>query len=91
MRHSESHPGLQNHSVGEIYPWTIRGVGDSLQGFHCVSGEQGPRFYWYSDPIGPQLDFSTAYRFAELWVEDQRIGLDIIDAGRLADAIADAE
>ena len=84
MRHSNQYAGLQEHSVGEIYPWTIRGKGNTLQGFHCLTGEEGPRFRYDSELEG---SFTAAYRLAELWVEQQRIGLDVIDAARLADAI----
>jgi hypothetical protein len=26
----------------EIYPWSIRGLGDSCQAFHCLTGKTGP-------------------------------------------------
>ena len=90
--HHASHPGLQEHSVGEIYPWTIRGVNNTLQGFHCLTGEEGPRFSYVSDhfldvQVPAIRQFNDAHELAELWVEEQRIGLDIIDRGRLDEAI----
>lgn len=87
MKHSQQHLGLQEHSVGEIYPWTIRGKGNTLQGFHCITGEEGPRFRYYDSTAYRQ--FKEAYQLAELWVEKQIIGLDVIDAARLKDAIAE--
>jgi len=35
--------GLQLHSTGPLYPWTIRGVGDTCQAFNCLDGRTGPR------------------------------------------------
>ena len=84
--HHATHSGLQQHSVGEIYPWTVRGKGDTLQGFHCLTGEEGPRFQYTPSVEG---SFSNAHRLAELWIENERIGLDIIDSGRLEDGIRD--
>lgn len=41
MSHSAKHAGLQEHSVGELYPWSIKQVGDKYcQAFHAVNGEK---------------------------------------------------
>ncbi len=65
-RHHKNHIGLQEHSVGDIYPWSIVGKGTSGGGFapsktiwqpqQLVSGEQGPCF--------------TSHAAAEQWALD---------------------
>lgn len=69
MRHHNEHAGLQEHSVGSLYPWSIKRVGDKYQQpFHCITGEHGPAFYLTHYPY-PEID--SAYRAAERWVERQ--------------------
>jgi hypothetical protein len=52
--------GLQSHSIGELYPWTIRGYGESLQAFNCITGEQGVRHEY-----GKEVSFESAYNKAK--------------------------
>jgi hypothetical protein len=56
--------GLQKHSVGEIYPWTIRGVGDTCQAFNCIDGRTGTQH-----PYVPNVEGSHAAAYA-LAMED---------------------
>ena len=61
--HSAEHSSLQNHSVGEIYPYSIKRVGDSYyQPFHCITGEEGPKY---------DLSNRLAHSLAENWALDQ--------------------
>lgn len=51
MAHVEA-SGLQKHSVGELYPWTIAGRGVNpvqWQAQNLVSGCKGPRRKLYSE------------------------------------------
>lgn len=45
--------GLQEHSKGELYPYTVIAVGklDALQFqvMHCVTGQQGQRWNTYEE------------------------------------------
>ena len=69
--HSEAFPGLQNHSVGEIYPWTITRVGDQFeQPLHCLTGRKGPEFL-----LGTTKNGQSAYKQAELWCK-QDLGIE---------------
>lgn len=50
-QHSDTHKGLQNHSIGDAYPWTISAV-DTSKGLYwyawnCVSGEKLDRWVTY--------------------------------------------
>lgn len=66
MRHSKQHSGLQDHSVGELYPWSIVQIGDQfVQARHGITGEQGPEFTMES------MDSRHAYKLAEHWVKDK--------------------
>ena len=50
-RHNNRHVGLQNHSLGEHYPWTISAKGypdHKWHPFHCLTGEWGPGFASHS-------------------------------------------
>ena len=40
--------GLQAHSAGPLYPWSVRGVGDSWQAINLLTGEIGHRFQYES-------------------------------------------
>jgi len=53
--------GLQHHSIGVLYPWTVRGVGNSLQSFHCITGEQGQKHQY-----GSEQTFEQAHLKAEI-------------------------
>lgn len=54
--------GLQRHSVGEIYPWTIMIVGDNCQAFHCITGEKGP--------MHPFTNFGDSFKAAHALAEE---------------------
>lgn len=41
--HSDAHPGLQRHSVGELYPWIIVGTGIEGNWRYAYNGETGAR------------------------------------------------
>jgi len=75
-RHHSKHIGLQNHSVGELYPWSVVRIGDRCeQPRQLVSGETGPEF--------PLLDFGdgvSAYQQAEKWIRE-RIASEQADSG----------
>ena len=64
MPHSTQHHGLQQHSVGEIYPWTVRIIdgpsGLRCQAFHCLTGETGIERY-----SGKIFSFQECHRLAE--------------------------
>ena len=61
--HDNRHYALQRHSIGDIYPWSIKRIGDSYQQpFHCITGEHGP-------PYTIEGDSTRAYRQAEAWVK----------------------
>lgn len=37
--------GIKPHSVGSIYPYSIKRIGDAYyQAFHCITGQEGPLF-----------------------------------------------
>lgn len=61
--HSDRHQGLQRHSLGETYPWTVavKGHGDSYRcvPFNCLTSEEGPSFSI------PFFGFEAAHRIAE--------------------------
>ena len=70
--HSNEHLGLQQHSVGELYPWTImirkdptKTVG-SVVPVNGATGYYGPSFQF--DGWGES--FYAAHRLAEQWVKD---------------------
>lgn len=45
-QHSDVHPGLQEESIGELYPWSIMGIGHGpdWQAINLITGEKGTRF-----------------------------------------------
>lgn len=58
--------GLQNHSVGPLYPWTIQIVGDACQALNCLSGETKAKFQFTSlDDDAHSLSFFDAHEQAE--------------------------
>lgn len=59
--------GLQSHSFGDIYPWSIVGVGDTLQAWQLVSGERRERFDYTP---GDTESFYTAYALAEQSIDE---------------------
>ncbi len=81
MRHSKQHSGLQDHSVGELYPWSIVQVGDQfIQARHGVSGEQSPEFQIrHVVGIDRGLSIQHTYRQVELWVQDKLVNQDKLD------------
>ena len=63
----------QNHSIGDLYPWTIRyrdnGKRILIEPFHCLTGEVGPLFAYECG--GQTSGFKIAYRQAEKWIRNQ--------------------
>ena len=58
--------GLQNHSIGDIYPWTIviRGHGPGVcYAQHCITDEKLLEFRFTK--MGEGGDFKKAHRLAE--------------------------
>lgn len=51
--------GIQSHSVGEHYPWSIRGIGNDWQAVHLLTGEVSPRY--------PRVS-PNSYRACELFI-----------------------
>ena len=67
--HSEIHAGLQTHSMGGAYPWSIRGVGDRWQAVNLLdSNERGPIRNEYGEAF---LDLPEPYRSREARCEKQ--------------------
>lgn len=70
--HNERHIGLQDHSIGDLYPWTIRARDNRTRGytilepFHCITGKVGPGAVY-----GRVTSHSEAYRWCEEWIRDQ--------------------
>jgi len=59
--HSSTHSGLQSHSVGEIYPYSIKRIGDSHeQVFHCLTGIE-----YGSHPLSNPLAYEQAEQEAK--------------------------
>jgi hypothetical protein len=54
--------GIQGHSAGELFPYSVRGVGDTLQAFDGTTGRVGPR---YPYDIADDESFREAHRNAE--------------------------
>lgn len=52
--------GIQGHSVGDIYPWMIQCVGDSLQARNGETGEVGPLRPYVSLTTGASWDIVQA-------------------------------
>lgn len=70
MGHDTQHAGLQQHSVGETYPWTVRQVGNTCQAFNCITGKAMPaqwEFDQEQDANGNTVlvGFEQAYAQAE--------------------------
>lgn len=56
-QHDSDHAGLQKHSIGGSYPWSIVGIGDSWQAQNLLDSRQcGPvrRFYGEAQNDIPQ-------------------------------------
>lgn len=54
--------GIQRHSAGDTFPYSVRGVGDTLQAFGGTTGRVGVRYPY--DP-GDDDSFREAHRNAE--------------------------
>ena len=69
--HNDEHVGLQDHSIGSDYPWTISAKhgtnGISYYPWHTISGEHGPRFNV------DDCQSTSAYKLAELWIRNRKI------------------
>jgi len=69
--HNDEHVGLQEHSIGSDYPWTISAKhgtnGISYYPWHTISGEHGPRFHV------DDCQSTSAYKLAELWIRNRKI------------------
>ncbi len=66
MSHHTEHRGLQEHSVGPLYPWSVVRIGDRCeQPRQLVTGERGPEFPRDGGDI-------TAYRAARQWICERR-------------------
>jgi len=65
--HNAEHGGLQNHSIGSVYPWTISAkhgsTGIRYYGWNTISGEQGPCF------SVDDCQSTSAHKLAELWIQ----------------------
>lgn len=55
--------GIQLHSMGPLYPYTVRGIGNALQCFNMLNGKEGKRHEYNFDIKG---SFEAAHREAEL-------------------------
>lgn len=68
-KHSKRHPGLQEHSVGELYPWSVMSRGTKASWrcipFNGITGAEGPEFNVKA------LGFHVAYTGAEAWIRRQ--------------------
>jgi hypothetical protein len=73
MRHHKEHVGLQEHSVGKIYPWSIVRIGDKgYQAWQVVSGEKGPLFFfslWEEKGYNARDARRKAFEFATSYAE----------------------
>lgn len=67
--HCEVHAGLQTHSMGGAYPWSIQGIGDDWQAVNLLdSSERGPRRDSYGSAL---LDIPEPYRSREVRCENE--------------------
>jgi len=59
--------GLQNYSIGPLYPWTIQVVGNACQALNCLTGETKAKFQFESAKIDEdhRLSFCDAHEQAE--------------------------
>lgn len=59
--------GLQNHSIGPLYPWTIQVVGNACQALNCLTGETKAKFRFSSQRNADDhsLSFFDAHEQAE--------------------------
>ena len=68
--HHTQHAGLQDHSVGSYYPWTVSAkhtyAGIEYYAWNTVSGEQGPQF-----PAWSNYHNDSGHSLAESWIEDR--------------------
>lgn len=44
LPHASEHPSLAAHSVGELYPCDVRGIGDDWQAVNLLTGLTGTRY-----------------------------------------------
>lgn len=86
-QHHKQHVGLQNHSVGPLYPWSVVRIGDRCeQPRQLVSGELGPEF-----PLGQEFG-KSAYVWATDWIRERVSKAEVFDnygeesAGKYVDA-----
>lgn len=66
--------GIQAHSCGELYPWTIRGIGDNWQAYKMDDGQCGPIVSDYSgaEAYARRALHGNAYdHMAEVIAEDE--------------------
>lgn len=73
-RTSEGHSGmsgLAKHSVGELYPWTIKVIGRRCVPFHTITGEHGQPF-WFISTADDDKTFEGAHALAEKWIRDHK-------------------
>lgn len=54
--HHATHQGLQSHSLGGSYPWTISGIGDDWYAWNMITGEGSPG----SPAFKRRADYSVA-------------------------------
>ena len=64
--------GLQNHSIGPLYPWTIQVVGDACQALNCLTGETKAKFQFerVRNDNDYRLSFYDAHEQAECSVNE---------------------
>jgi len=69
--HDSNHSGLQCHSIGSDYPWTISAkhgsTGIRYYPWNTVTGEHGPQFHVNDSQS------ASAYKLAELWIRQRKI------------------
>jgi len=70
MSHHQKHHGLQQHSIGSEYPWTISQRGDTWFAFHCISGQEIFRAIFVFDPTN-ETERKVAYRCVEKWIANK--------------------
>lgn len=69
--HSPQHLGLQQHSVGELYPWSIMvrkspaDLGGVVVPVNCLTSYYGPSFAFENWEA-----FEQAHQQAEQWIRD---------------------
>lgn len=75
LGHSPVHAGLQQHSIGDIYPWMLivqsGASGHWLMVKNGITGEVGPEFYLRWNPELGEFDderWANAHRSARQWI-----------------------